>query len=537
MKISPVRITGNANSVLAVCVALSLGFFATVGQAAPGDLDPTFGTGGKVTTVFGHNTAFDVAIQTDGKIVVVGGSGDFALARYNPDGTLDTSFGSNGLILSDLGEPFDEAFAVTILPDGKILLAGAAGCDNFALARYNPDGSLDIGFDGDGKVTTDFGSCDRAFAVAVQADGKIVAVGHSLEAQDFALARYNADGSLDVTFGNTGKVVTDFGGYDAPTGVSIQKDGKIVVGGAGGPNDFALARYNPDGTLDASFGISGKVLTDFGGYDAANDLALQADGKIVLAGVGGVFNGFAVARYNTDGTLDASFGDDGRVTTRFFGESVETANGLAIQPDGKIVAVGFAYSSFDPSFALTRYNTDGSLDQSFGTAGIVTTDFGDPGDVGVLCPPARKDCSEDIARKVAIQPDGKIVVVGGAGAGVPSRLIALARYEGGAADSDQDGVPDDRDKCPNTPQGATADAHGCSIDQLVPCAGPASGGAWKNHGNYVSAVAKSTKAFLKAGLITQDEAEAIVGAAARSNCGKRSKPGKHRIHHPHSYPL
>jgi uncharacterized delta-60 repeat protein len=264
-----------------------------------------------------------------------------------------------------------------------------------------------------------------AFAVAIQADGKIVAAGQTapggLSCQ-FALARYNTDGSLDPSFGPDGTVMTDFGGgfaaFAQARGIAIQVDGKIVAAGVGGPSsDFALARYNTDGSLDPSFGPGGTVTTDFGGFDGANAVAIQADGKIVAAGIGGFLSTFALTRYNTDGSLDPSFGTGGQVTTQFTGLNSESAMGLAIQTNGKIVAAGFAFFPFFHSdFALARYNTDGSLDPSFGTGGTVMTDFGD----GV-------DAEGD---GVAIQADGKIVVVGGAGPCTPPCEFALARYLG-----------------------------------------------------------------------------------------------------------
>ena len=425
---------------LTVCLTLVASLLVVPARAAPGDLDPSFGTGGKVTTDFGpgSNSAMAVAIQTDARIVVAGGSGsgDFALARYNTNGSLDTSFGTGGKVTTDFGV-FDAASALAIQADGRIVAAGGTSpggfCCQFALARYNADGSLDTSFNGSGKVTTIFGGDTRAFAVAVQRDGKIIAAGGTMSpfAADFALVRYNPDGSLDTSFGIGGKVTTDFGGFDSATGVAIQADGKIVVVGEGGPSsDFVLARYNPDGSLDAGFGNGGRVTTDFGGFDAASGVAMQEDGKIVAAGRGGFFIVFALARYNADGSLDTSFAGSGKVTTQFFGQNIESAKGLAIQKNGKIVVVGTAFSDFDPSFAVARYNGDGSLDTSFSGDGKVTTDFGDPADVGRLCPPGRKDCSEDNAAAVAIQPDGRIVAVGGAGACIPPCKFALARYLG-----------------------------------------------------------------------------------------------------------
>ena len=416
---------------------------ASTSHAGVGDLDPSFGTGGKVTTDFGpaSDRAFAVAIQTDGKIVAAGdsGSGDFALVRYNTDGSLDLSFGSGGKVTTDFGGFGDSAFALAVQSDGKIIAAGAGApgglCCQFALARYQTDGSLDTSFHGDGRVLTPFGGNAQVAAIAVQSDGKIVAAG-SMATFDslFALVRYNVDGSLDLTFGSGGKVTTDFGGFDAATGVAVQADGKIVaVGGGGSSNDFLLARYNVDGSLDASFGTGGKVVTDFGGFDGAEAVAIQPDSKIVAVGRGGVLTRFALARYNTNGSLDTGFSGDGKVTTLFFGENIESAAAVAIQDSGKIVVVGRVFQTFDPSFALARYRANGDLDPTFGSGGKVTTDFGNPADVGVLCPSGRKDCSEDDGQAIAIQSDGKIVAVGGAGPCVPSCQFALARYLGGDA--------------------------------------------------------------------------------------------------------
>ena len=185
----------------AVALALITAALPAAAAAAPGDLDPTFGSGGKVTTdVGGSDGAQAVAIQGDGKVVAAGlgnfagpGTGDFALARYNPDGSLDTSFGSGGKVTTDFGG-FDAASAVAIQPDGKIIAAGRSGSGDFALARYNPDGSLDSSFGSGGKVTTDFGGFDSAFGVALQADGKIVAAGFQATSTqrgtDIAVARY-----------------------------------------------------------------------------------------------------------------------------------------------------------------------------------------------------------------------------------------------------------------------------------------------------------------------------------------------------------
>ena len=263
--------------------------------------------------------------------------------------------------------------------DGNIVVAGysiqgsATGYD-FALAQYNADGTLDTTFGTGGKVTTDFtGGSDGANGLAIQADGKIVVAGHSsrsdVTGQDFALARYNTDGSLDANFDGDGKVVTHIGPPTADLGsdvVALQTGGKILVTGysyqSTQDQNFALAQYNADGTLDTTFGTGGKVTTDFtGGSDEANGLAIQADGKIIVVGRsyrGDVTNyDFALARYNIDGSLDTSFGTDGKVTTDFAGGSDEVT-GVAIQGDGQIVVAGCSFqgSPTGYDFALARYN-------------------------------------------------------------------------------------------------------------------------------------------------------------------------------------
>jgi uncharacterized delta-60 repeat protein len=411
---------GLALAVLAL--ALVAAALPGAAVAAPGALDPSFGAGGEVTTDFGRSdSAQAVAIQSDGKIVAAGGSfsfpsGDFALVRYIADGSLDPSFDSDGKVTTDFGG-FDTASAVVVQSDGRIVAAGrsfSSSSGDFALARYNADGSLDTTFGNGGKVTTDLGGFDAAFGVALQADGKIVAAGQGGAGGGFALARYNADGSLDPSFGSGGEVTTHFtGGVEVAIAVAIQLDGKIVVTGqtfSGGFQQFALARYNADGSLDTTFGSGGILMTDFGlGSGFGGALVIQPDGKVVAAGRAGT--DFVLARYNGDGSPDASFGSGGMVTTDFGGAAFDAAFGVALQPNGKIVAAGGTFSFPSADFALARYKADGSLDPSFGTGGKVTTDFG----------------AFDVASAVALQADGKIIAAGQGGAGSD---FALARYLG-----------------------------------------------------------------------------------------------------------
>ncbi len=407
-------------------------------SAKAGGLDPSFGGAGKVVTDLTHSNWDDwasaLAIQADGKIVVAGGA-RYRVARFGSDGTLDASFGSDGKVRIAFTSGSDYANGVAMQADGKIVVVGQSGSNpgnpkdtKFALARLNSDGTLDASFGAGGKVMTDFTpGYDYAAGVAIQADGRIVVVGTTGSGQ-FALARYTSDGTLDATFGAGGKVMTGFGaGGSGASGLAIQADGRIVVVGTAGQGwdtKFALARYNSDGTLDASFGVKGKVETGFtSGSDSARGVAIQADGKIVV--VGGDGSGhlvrsdtkFALARYNSDGTLDASFGGGGKVTTDFtpWGDG---ASGVAIQADGRIVVAGTAAGQRyeDTKFALARYNGDGTLDATFGGGGKVMTDFTPRGDG---------------AHGVAIQADGRIVVAGMANSGRSKMKVALARYLGG----------------------------------------------------------------------------------------------------------
>jgi uncharacterized delta-60 repeat protein len=344
-------------------------------------------------------------------------------------GDLDTSFGSGGLATVQFGTS-NMGNAVAIQSDGKILLAGSvrttsSATEDVIVLRFNTDGSLDATFGSGGHVTTDFnGADDSANAIAVQADGKIVVAGASSNVTpgptSFGLVRYHANGNLDTSFGSAGKVTTTLLGGSELYAIAIQSDGKIVVAGMAG-DSFAVARYNSDGSFDNSFGSGGiaTILGDSGFPAFASSLVLQPDGKIVVGGGDVIIahfltGNFVLVRSNVDGTLDTAFGNGGIVETPFFGFGRGTISALALQIDGKILAAGDAKppESNNESFALARYNTDGALDTSFGDNGIVITDF---------------NPATDEARGVAVQSDGKIIAAGFAG---PSGNLdfALARY-------------------------------------------------------------------------------------------------------------
>ena len=366
---------------------------------------------------------------------------DFAIARYNTDGSLDASFGNNGKVTTDFPGLAAVISAVVIQPDGKIVVAGGAFplfvfAGDFKVARYNPNGSLDTSFGNGGIVTTVFpGNGSYAFALALQSDGKIIAAGTDyvdvhpgdMSDTDFALARYNPDGSLDTSFGNGGTVTTDFfGAEDDAASVLIQPDGKIVAVGSSNSlfdyYDFAVVRYLANGALDTAFGTGGKVRVDFGNedLDAANAAALQSDGKIVAAGTTvfdfGVQQDFALARFNSDGTLDTTFGTGGLVLIDF-GSFAQSANAVLVQPDAKIVTIGYPDTESDDSdFLLARCNPNGSLDPTFGVGGKVRTSLGD---------------LNSGANAGVLQPDGKIVAAGFNPTNNQSGVeFALVRYLG-----------------------------------------------------------------------------------------------------------
>jgi uncharacterized delta-60 repeat protein len=417
---------------------------------APGDLDSSFGIGGKVTTGFSGfgDQANAMTIQPDGKIIAAGstrtnntdGNTDFALARYNPDGTLDTTFGLAGKVVTEFSTSVDveEARGIALQSDGKIVVAGhrATGQgDSFALARYNPDGTLDASFGAGGLVSTTFLGFDQAFAVGIQADGKIVAAGSASDGTSagtvVALARYHTDGTLDVTFGAGGRVTVRLEeaiapGFQEAHSLAFQQDGKIVIAavhevGGIATNGFFVARFNTDGSLDHTFGTLGFVGTKFlAGTEVADARAVtvQPDGRILVAGTsgdGGITSNFAVARFTTDGNLDPTFGTAGKALTSFF-QGADRAFAIALQSTGKIVVAGTANGV---AFGLVRYNPDGSLDNSFGTGGKVTTLF---------------SSGAESANAVAFQSDGKIVAAGSASpAGPTFSLFALGRYDSGLA--------------------------------------------------------------------------------------------------------
>ncbi len=379
---------------------------------AAGDLDQTFGSGGIVTTALPNNPDLGagtaIAQQADGKLVAVGFSRtanfsdfDSVIARYNSDGTLDSSFGGTGVILTDIVGREGKTNDVAIDADGRILVAG--GRDNsFVLARYLNDGTLDTTFAGTGISRTISSNARGINAIELQPDGKIVAAATSFfgaagaTGGDVTVLRYNADGSLDTTFGSGGIVTTDFGAqFEIASGLSLDSSGRIVVVGTssdGSQQQMVVARYNSDGTLDSTFDTDGKLIVDVATFEAANDVVIDENGKILVAGwatPGGP--GFhTLLRINDDGSLDTSFDGDGIAQNAGAGNA--QLRSVELLANGKIVAVGSNTETF-----VSRWNPDGSLDTTFGIDGKAQ--------VSIVS-------GAEAANDVLIQNDGRIAVVG-----------------------------------------------------------------------------------------------------------------------------
>ena len=434
----------HGNLQILVYLFLTLLAFKQPLFARAGDLDPTFSGDGILTRTYSPsvfaNPTTDIVVQPDGKILfastgfvtINGVSSDaFTVIRYNADGSLDTSFGTGGVVNTSSGN-FEILVNMLLQPDGKIILSGeryvGTNLTDFVLLRYNSNGTLDNSFDGNGVAVATISNLseERHGAAALQPDGKIVVVGQTDNETnnasfDWAVVRFNSDGSLDTTFDGDGKIVFPMGGNaELANSVAIQQDGKIVVSGVsnnGADNDFTTIRLNTNGSLDAAFGTGGVVRTQFGnGNESANSVQVQSDNKIVVAG--GASNGtnsdIALVRYNANGTPDAAFGLNGLVTASFSPSTSESAYSLELQPDGKIVVT----SRNGSDAGVVRFTSAGTLDNSFGINGKVSTEI--------------LDFTTAYAWSVAIQNDGKILISGSlvwqASAG-PSYYF-LARYLG-----------------------------------------------------------------------------------------------------------
>lgn len=421
-------------TVTPILAVAALVFTAGASFATPGDADTTFGTDGFASLDFGGDDfGADVVLQADGKIVMVGTAasmtgGQIAVARFLSDGTPDPDFDGDGKVTTMPGSN-NSGRAIAIQSDGRIVVAGHADNgtehDDFVVVRYNPDGSLDTSFSGDGIATANIvggpSRQDRANALAIQPDGKIVAVGYSTSGDgpppSISLVRYLPNGTLDTSFGGTGKFATQVGTSDSEArGVAIDGAGRVLVAGFalnGIEKDFAVVRYKANGELDTTFSFDGKTTVSFGASnDTANAIAIQPDGKIVVAGVAETSGDLdiALARLNDDGTLDATFNSTGKVRTDLPSGDGQALD-VALQADSRILIAGSAYSDAQTTsyLCLARYHANGSLDTLFNPVFVNGPLF-----IG-------------IAGGLAIQRDGRAVLAGYAEAGGVTDFV-LARY-------------------------------------------------------------------------------------------------------------
>ncbi len=442
--------------------------FAMSRLSSNGTPDPTFDGDGHIGIDFGGaDVANDVALQPDGKIVVVGytpgpGGADFAALRLNPNGSLDPTFDTDGKWTLDLSGGSDVATAVALQPDGKIVIAGRGyGSADFALVRLNSDGTPDPSFDVDGQRGVNLGGVDDAHDLALQLDGKIVVVGTTPGAGggDFAAVRFNTNGSLDGTFDSDAKWTFDFsGGNDIARAVRVQPDGKILIAGLGNPNgDFGVTRLGVDGTPDPTFDGDGHIGINFGGVDSANDLALQADGKVVV--VGALSSGdFGVMRLNPNGSPDAAFGPGGELTVDFGG--ADAAEAVALQGNGAIVVAGNSNSDY----AVTRLTSPGT---SPGTppgtvvrcGGIAATIVGTAGSDKLSGTPGNDVIAALGGKDTVVGGGGNDIVCGGGGNDVLNGAAGNDKLFGDAGKDLLKGGAGKRDVCQGGP--AKDRATGC----------------------------------------------------------------------------
>ena len=365
-------------------------------MAHPGDLDTTFGSGGKKTVNFGGtDAARAVLVQPNGRVVAAGGGGpasSFCVVRLrSANGTLDPTFGSGGKRVVDFGSDDESVYGAALQPDGKIVLAGDSRLQP-AVVRLKANGALDTSFDGDGKKLFSWGAIGRVTAVVIAPNGKILLGGFSgPEGGNIQVARLNANGKLDTTFATGGIAGVDFGGDDFGEAMARQADGRILVAGRSSATGAVVARLRATGVLDPDFGSGGRVTLPGGGSVSA--VLVQPDRNIVVAGNASGSATMTVTRLKPDGSLDGTFGSAG-TTTVAFGSLANPLGGAVRQANGKIVIAGYTQDGED--VAVARLDADGSLDPTFGTGGKATVDFG----------------TATFGNAVALAPNGRIVVAG-----------------------------------------------------------------------------------------------------------------------------
>jgi uncharacterized delta-60 repeat protein len=426
-------------AALAVAALAAFGLLAGPALAAPGDLDPSFGSGGKQTIEFDQSAGANaIALQPDGKVVMAGyeraptaPAGDFAVARLLPNGALDGSFSSDGrstVSTGANGAGDDVGNAVAVQPSGGILVAGSTDAFNpphadFVVTRFDTSGGLDTSFGSGGFSHADFNGDDSAQSIALQPDGKILLGGYSggfmsSGSREFVVMRIgDPSGSFDTSFAGGGFSHASLGGDSDLLDMALQPDGRIVGVGSD-QGDVAVDRIlNPSGSFDPSFAGVGYVHLDFGAPTTGVGLALQRDGKLIVLGT--EFSNPVVARLMPDGSPDDSFSGDGK-TIADFGPPGQ-AKAVAVQPDGKILVAGLLFDSsgtkIDDTFAVERLQPNGQLDTTFGKDGRAMINF--PGDYA------------DFPTRMALQPDGAILVGGVRSLqGGGKNAFAVARLQG-----------------------------------------------------------------------------------------------------------
>jgi uncharacterized delta-60 repeat protein len=364
-------------------------------MASPGDLDTSFAGNGKKAINFGGTDEVQaVLVQPNGRIVLAGSGGAstvFCVARLRSNGLLDTTFGSGGKRTIGFGGEDERAFAAALQPDGKIVLVGDSHVQQVAITRLNANGTLDTTFSADGKKRFSWGGVSRATGVIVLSSGKLVLGGYSgPEGGNIQAARLNANGALDTPFGTGGIATVDLGGTEYGNAMARQANGRILIAGSSDVAGGVVVRLRSTGVLDPDFN-GGHV--SIPGAVTLNAVFVQPDRKIVVAGNTVGLAQMTVARLMANGTPDGGFGTNGIVAIDF-GTLADVVGGAVLQPDGKIVVAG--YSQSDEDVAVVRLNADGSPDATFGTAGKAKVDFG----------------VATFGNAVALQKNGRIVVAG-----------------------------------------------------------------------------------------------------------------------------
>jgi uncharacterized delta-60 repeat protein len=365
-------------------------------MAHPGDLDTSFGSGGKKTVNFGGVDAANVVlVQRNGRVVAAGGGGpasSFCVVRLrSANGTLDPTFGSGGKRVIDFGTDDEAVHGAALQPDGKIVLAGDTRLQP-AVVRLKPNGALDATFDGDGRKVFSWGAIGRVTAVVVAPNGKILLGGFSgPEGGNIQVARLRANGAFDTTFGTGGIAAVDFGGTEFGEAMARQADGRILVAGRASPGGAVVARLRATGALDPDFGAGGRVTLS--AATSAGAVLVAPDRNILVAGNTSGSAVMTVTRLRPDGSLETTFGSGGTATVDF-GSLADLLGGAVLQPDGKIVLAGYTQASED--VAVARLDANGALDATFGTGGKATVEFG----------------TATFGNAVALAPNGRIVVAG-----------------------------------------------------------------------------------------------------------------------------